>query len=93
MLHAIRLERCKSTAPAAIADTARQWFCRRADKVVTYADRGLAVLGYNRNSEFHTAINATLHIAETTPGSSTITPNCQLHAVRQITKRLSMQDQ
>ena len=87
VLRAIQLERCKSSAPAAIADVARQWFCRKAGKVVTYADRGLAVLGNNRNGEFFAAITTTLQVAETTPGSLTTTSNCQLHAVRQITER------
>ena len=87
VLRVIRLERCKSSAPAAITDPARQWLCTRTDKVITYADRGLAILGYDRNSAFLTAVSETLEIAETTPGSATTTSNCQLHAVRQITER------
>ena len=71
VLRAILLERCKSSAPAALADTARQWFCTRAVKVVTYADRELAVLGYDRNDTFLTTVSETLEIAETTPGSAT----------------------
>ena len=80
------LERCKSSAPAALADTARQWFCTRAVKVVTYADRELAVLGYDRNDTFLTTVSETLEIAETTPGSATTKSNCQLHAARQISE-------
>ena len=47
VLRPILTERCKSSAPAAVADTDRQWFCPRAVKVVTYADRGLAILVYS----------------------------------------------
>ena len=65
-----------------VADTDRQWFCTPAVKVVTYADRGLAVWGYDRNSSFLTAISETLEIAETTPGSLATKSNCQLHAAR-----------
>ena len=87
MLRAILIERCKSTAPAAIADTDRQWFCTRAVKMLTYTDRGLAILEFDRNSSFLTAVSETLEIAETTPGSAATKSNCQLHAVRQIAER------
>ena len=52
VLRVILIGRCKSSAPAAVADTDRQWLCTRAVKVVAYADRGLAILGYDRNSSF-----------------------------------------
>ena len=53
VLRAIEVERLKSAAPAAIEDPARQLLCRDADDVATYADRALAIIGYNRNNEFH----------------------------------------
>ena len=84
VLRAMELERCKSAAPAAIANPDHQWFCRRADQVVTYADRALSILGFNRNGEFHSTVHATLHIANTTPASSTAKAECKAHAVRQI---------
>ena len=80
--------RCKSSAPAAVADTDRQWFCPRAAKVVTYADRGLAILGYDRNSSFLTTVSETLEVADTTPGSAAAKSECQSHAARQIAERL-----
>ena len=88
VLRPILLERCKSSAPAAVADTDRQWFCPRAVKVVTYADRGLAILGYDRNSSFLTAVSETLEVADTTPGSAATKSDCQSHAARQIAERL-----
>ena len=88
VLRPILLERCTSSAPAAVADTDRQWFCPRAVKVVTYADRGLAILGYDRNSSFLTAVSETLEVADTTPGSAAAKSECQSHAARQIAERL-----
>ena len=88
VLRPILNERCKSSAPAAVADTDRQWFCTRSHKVVTYADRGLAILGYDRNSLFLTTVTETLEIADTTPGSAATKSDCQSHAARQITERL-----
>ena len=88
MLRPILTERCKSSAPAAVAGTDRQWLCPRAVKVATYADRGLAILGYDRNSSFLTTVSETLEIAETTPGSAATKSDCQSHAARQITERL-----
>ena len=87
VVRAILIERCKSTAPAAIADTDRQWFCTRVVKVPTYTDRGLVIWGFDRNSSFLTAVSETLEIAETTPGSAATKSNCQLHAARQIAER------
>ena len=55
--------------------------------MATYADRGLAISGYDRNSPFLTAVSETLEIAETTPGSAATKSNCQLHAARQIAER------
>jgi len=87
VLRPILLERCASSAPAAVADTDRQWFCPRAAKVATYADRGLAVMGYDRNSAFLTAVSETLEVAETTPGSAATKSDCQSHAARQIAEQ------
>ena len=89
VLRAIELERCKSAAPASIANPDHQWFCSKADRMVTYADRALAIQGYNHNGEFHSAVNAVLRVANTTPASSTAKAKCKAHAVRQITEVMS----
>ena len=57
--------------------------------MVTYADRALAILGYNRNGEFHAAATAILRVANTTPASSTAKVELKAHAVRQITEVMS----
>ena len=88
VLRPILLARCKSSAPAAVGDTDRQWFCTRSHKVVTFADRGLAILGYDRNSLFLTTVTETLEIADTTPGSAATKSDCQSHAALQIAERL-----
>ena len=56
--------------------------------MVTYADRGLAILGYDRNSLFLTTVTETLEIADTTPGSAATKSDCQSHAALQIAERL-----
>ena len=89
VLRAIDLERCKSAAPASVANPDHQWFCSKAEPVVTYADRALAILGYNRNGEFHSAASAVLRVANTTPASSTAKVECKALAVRQITEVMS----
>ena len=44
VLRAIELERCKSAASASVANPDHQWFCSKAERMVTYADRALAIL-------------------------------------------------
>ena len=88
VLRPILLARCKFSAPAAVGDTDRQWFCTRSHKVVTFADRGLAILGYDRNSLFLTTVMETLEIADTTPGTAAAKSECQSHAALQIAERL-----
>ena len=44
VLRAIELERCKSAASASVTNPDHQWFCSKAERMVTYADRALAIL-------------------------------------------------
>ena len=89
MLRAIELERCKSAAPASVPEPDRQWFCSKAERVVTYADRALSILGYNRNDEFHSTVSGVLRVANTTPASSTAKVELKAHAVRQVAEVMS----
>ena len=89
VLRAIELERCKSVAPASIGDPDRQWFCSQTALVVTYADRALAILGYNRNDEFHSTVSGVLRVTNTTPASSTAKVELKAHAVRQIAELMN----
>ena len=89
MLRAIELERCKSAAPASIPEPDRQWFCSKAERVVTYADRALYILGYNRNDEFHSTVSGVLRVANTTPASSTAKIELKAHAVCQVAEVMS----
>ena len=89
VLRAIELERCKSAAPASVPEPDRQWFCSKAERVVTYADRALAILGYNRNDEFHSTVSGVLRVANTTPASSTAKVELKAHAVRQVAEVMS----
>ena len=89
VLRAIELERCKSAAPALITEPDRQWFCSKSERVVTYADRALSILGYNRNDEFHSTVSGVLRVANTTPASSTAKAELKAHAVRQVAEVMS----
>ena len=89
VLRAIELERCKSAAPPSIPEPDRQWFCSKAERVVTYADRALSILGYNRNDEFHSTVSGVLRVANTTPASSTAKVELKAHAVRQVAEVMS----
>ena len=86
---AIELNRCASAAPAALAKDDLQWFCSRASEVITFSDRAMSILGFNRNGDFHSTVHSTLRIANTTPASSTAKAECKAHAVRQITEVMS----
>ena len=84
-----KLTRCKSAAPASVPEPGRQWFCSKAERVVTYADRALAILDYNRNDEFHSTVSGVLRVANTTPASSTAKVDLKAHAVRQVAEVMS----
>jgi hypothetical protein len=86
---AIELERCKSAAPASAKSVDQQWFCSEAALVVTYADRALSILGFNRNGEFHTTVTNVLRMTKTTPASSANKAQLKEHAVRQIVELLN----
>ena len=86
---AIELERCKSAAPASAKSVDQQWFCSKAALVVTYADRALSILGFNRNGEFHTTVTNVLRMTKTTPASSANKAQLKEHAVRQIVELLN----
>ena len=89
VLRAIELERCKSAAPASAKSVDQQWFCCEAALVVTYADRALSILGFNRNGEFHTTVTNVLRMTKTTPASSANKAQLKEHAVRQIVELLN----
>ena len=89
MLRAIEIERCKSAASASVKDVDQQWFCSRAALVVTYADRALSILGFNRNDEFHSAVSSVLRVTDTTPASSAAKAQLKEHAVRQIAELMN----
>ena len=89
VLRAIEIERCKSAAPASAKSVDQQWFCSEAALVVTYADRALSILGFNRNDEFHTTVTSVLRTTETTPASSAAKAQLKEHAVRQIVELLN----
>ena len=89
VLRAIEIERCKSAAPASVKDADQQWFCSRAALVVTYADRALSILGFNRNDEFHSAVTSVLRVTDTTPASSAAKAQLKEHAVRQIAELMN----
>ena len=89
VLRAIEIERCKSAASASVKDVDQQWFCSRAALVVTYADRALSILGFNRNDEFHSAVSSVLRVTDTTPASSAAKAQLKEHAVRQIAELMN----
>ena len=89
VLRAVELERCKSAAPASIPEPDRQWFCSEAVRVVTFADRALSIMGYNRNAEFHSTVSSVLRVANTTPASSKAKVELKAHAVRQVAEVMS----
>ena len=89
VLRAIEIERCKSAAPASAKSVDQQWFCSEAALVVTYADRALSILGFNRNDEFHTTVTNVLRMTKTTPASSANKAQLKEHAVRQVVELLN----
>ena len=67
-----------------MGDPDRQWFCSQTALAVTNADRALAILGYNRNGEFHSTVSGVPRVTNTTPASPTAKVELKAHAVRQI---------